>query len=58
MVEPVCVAGSNRAACHDFRQAITVPGVGAYVSVTGVHVLDTTHGWMELHPVTDITVIR
>lgn len=26
------------------------PSVGAHTSVSGPYVLDTAHGWMEVHP--------
>src|SRR5206468_1335184 len=29
---------------------ITAPNDGAHVAVTGPYVLDTAHGWMEIHP--------
>lgn len=36
---------------------ISTPTVGSEVSVTGPYVLDTDHGWMEIHPVWAVTVI-
>ena len=33
----------------------TAPTVGEHVSVTGPYVLDTAHGWMEVHPAWSIT---
>ncbi len=35
---------------------IATPPVGAQVTVTGPYVLDTDHGWMEVHPVWSVTV--
>ena len=35
---------------------IVTPPLGAQVTVTGPYVLDTDHGWMEIHPVWSITV--
>lgn len=35
---------------------IQVPVVGEQVTVTGPYVLDTDHGWMEVHPVWSIAV--
>lgn len=29
---------------------IAMPTIGAHVAVTGPYVLDTAHGWMEIHP--------
>jgi hypothetical protein len=40
--------------CTDVAK-ITVPPVGTHVQVTGSYVLDTNHGWMEIHPITSIT---
>ena len=34
---------------------LVVPPVGAHVQVTGSYVLDTNHGWMEIHPISVIT---
>lgn len=36
---------------------IATPPIGSEVSVTGPYVLDSDHGWMEIHPVWAITVI-
>lgn len=38
--------------------AITPPAIGAVVTVTGPYVLDAYHGWMEIHPVWQIVVLR
>lgn len=36
---------------------LVAPPVGTAVSVTGPYVLDSDHGWMEIHPVWTITVL-
>lgn len=36
---------------------ITTPAVGSEVEVTGPYVLDSDHGWMEIHPVWALTVL-
>lgn len=36
---------------------VVTPVVGAQVAVTGPYVLDTDHGWMEIHPVWSMAVI-
>jgi hypothetical protein len=36
---------------------ITPPKVGDHVEVSGPWVLDTVHGWNELHPVTALRVL-
>lgn len=41
------------ATCAGVSSALRLPppSVGAHISVTGPYVLDTSHGWMEIHPV-------
>ena len=41
-------------ACAGHRSDVVVPPVGTRVSVTGPWVLDTEHGWNEIHPVVKI----
>jgi hypothetical protein len=60
--EPICVHGvkspsANKAACKSFHQGVTLPNKGDKVSVTGTLMVDTKHCWLELHPVTSITVL-
>lgn len=59
--EPICVnpvtQQDAKAACKNFHQKISLPNVGDHVEVTGIHMLDTDHGWLEIHPVTKIKVI-
>jgi len=43
-------------ACGDFKGTVPVPQVGARVVVTGTYVLDSNHGWMELHPITLLAI--
>lgn len=35
---------------------LQTPSLGAHVSMVGSYNLDTAHGWMELHPIWQITV--
>ena len=60
VVEAVCAVKAAQPfamrACQGFSSSITVPPVGAHVKVTGSYVLDTNHGWMEIHPVSRIEV--
>jgi hypothetical protein len=61
--EPICVNKikdnpAARRACRNFRQDVILPNKGDKISVTGIHMLDKEHGWLELHPVTKITVLR
>lgn len=61
VVEPVCMNRVEkwyaRGACRGVRQDIEIPPVGTHVSAIGSYVLDLTHGWREIHPVTSITPI-
>lgn len=54
VLEPVCEHGVTQpdavAACVGYRNALVVPPVGTHVSVTGPWVLDSDHGWNEIHP--------
>jgi hypothetical protein len=43
-------------ACRGIPRLLALPPVGTHVQVTGAYVLDTNHGWMELHPITIIDV--
>jgi hypothetical protein len=36
---------------------VATPPVGAQVSISGPYVLDSDHGWMEIHPVWSVTVL-
>jgi hypothetical protein len=61
-LESVCqippVTPDAREACGSFRGAVYVPSPGQHISATGTYVLDTNHGWMEIHPVSVITVLQ
>ena len=44
--------------CVGYGTTIKIPPVGSHVKVVGSYVRDTNHAqWMEIHPVTSITVI-
>jgi hypothetical protein len=64
VIEPVCQVPDTQpdaeAACRDFHSPVDVPAKGAKVKVMGSFVFDgePNHGWMEIHPVTKITVIQ
>jgi hypothetical protein len=46
-----------KAACSNYQNKVTIPAVGSHVRIVGVYVQDTFHAqWMEIHPVTSITV--
>jgi hypothetical protein len=47
-----------KSACQGFTDHVTLPPVGSHVRIVGAYVQDTFHAqWMEIHPVTSITVI-
>ena len=60
--EAICQAppqtAESKAACRNFAGSVVIPPDGTRVQVTGTYVLDTNHGWMELHPISDLRVIR
>ena len=43
-----------KAACKGFSNPVTLPTVGAHVSVTGTYVIDSHNGWAEIHPVSQL----
>jgi hypothetical protein len=38
------------------KSALAIPGIGDHIAIDGPWVLDTNHGWREIHPVDSITV--
>ncbi len=47
-----------KTACQGYKDTVTLPPVGSHVRIVGTYVQDTFHAkWMEIHPVTSITVI-
>jgi hypothetical protein len=47
-----------KSACQGYTDHVALPPVGSHVRILGVYVQDTFHAqWMEIHPVTSITVI-
>ena len=61
VLEPVCAGPVSQAdavtACQGFTSGVRSVSAGNRIRVTGSYVLDTDHGWMEVHPVSRITVI-
>ena len=46
-------------ACQAYQATVKIPPPGSHVRVVGTYVQDTNHAqWMEIHPVTSITVIQ
>ena len=64
VVEIICVDKPTQpdaiSACANYANKITLPKLGDHVSVTGTFVTDTesNHGWNELHPVSELIVLK
>ncbi len=60
VVEPVCELTVTQAdaiaTCAGYHNTMVIPPVGSHVSVRGAYVLDTAHGWLEIHPAVEIKV--
>ncbi len=58
LLEPVCehpvIQPDAVTTCVGVAPSVPLPAVGIHAVATGAYVLDTTHGWMELHPIWDI----
>lgn len=61
VLEPVCQNKITQAdavdACNGFTYPVYIPKTGEHVKVLGDYVLDSQHGWNELHPVYSIEKI-
>jgi hypothetical protein len=61
VLEPICVGTVEQAdaidACSGFSHPVTTVSPGERIIVTGSYVLDADHGWMEIHPITSITIL-
>ncbi len=59
VVEIVCATTVTQsdamAACENYSNSIPTPTVGEHVTVSGRYVLDTNHGWTEIHPAYSLT---
>ena len=60
LLEEICQGPVSQAdaeaACQGVPHDLTIPAPGDRVTVTGSYVLDADHGWMEIHPVTGLTI--
>src|SRR5260370_14231501 len=60
ILEPVCenpiTQADAVAACQGYHNPLVLPPLGSHVTVTGPFVLDTDHGWNEIHPFEPIAV--
>jgi hypothetical protein len=56
VTEPVCEHNVTQSdavtACAGYTNPAKIPALGSHVLVSGPWVLDTAHGWLELHPAT------
>lgn len=61
ILEPVCenpvTQADAVAACQGYHNPLVLPPLGSHVVVMGPFVLDTDHGWNEIHPLESITVV-
>jgi hypothetical protein len=61
VVEIICVGTVTQAdaesACAGHVNQVTVPSTGERVRISGTYVLDADHGWMEIHPVSRLSVL-
>ena len=62
VVELICdhpaTESNAQAACRNFHPKVTVPQLGDRVRITGAYVTDRDNGWNEIHPVTEIEILR
>jgi hypothetical protein len=60
VLEEICQGNVTQAdavnACKGVPHNLTIPAVGDIIRVSGSYVLDQDHGWMEIHPVTSVTI--
>jgi hypothetical protein len=59
VTEAICLYGPITQAdaagpCHGLTWKPAIPAVGDRVAITGSYVIDTDHGWAEIHPVSNI----
>jgi hypothetical protein len=61
VLEVICAGDVSQAdavtACQGVTPRVTSVSSGDRIRVTGSYVLDADHGWMEIHPVSRITMI-
>ncbi|HRI27087.1 MAG TPA: hypothetical protein PK239_03845 [Chitinophagales bacterium] len=51
-------SSKGKISCMGYQNALTIPKRGSSVSITGSYVLDTNHGWREIHPVTKLEILK
>jgi hypothetical protein len=61
VAEIICVGPTTEAdaesACAGHVNHVAVPSAGERIRISGTYVLDAVHGWMEIHPVSRLSVL-
>jgi hypothetical protein len=61
VAEIICVGTVTQvdaeSACAGHVNQVAVPSVGERITISGTYVLDADHGWMEIHPVSRLSVL-
>ena len=61
VAEIICVGTVTQAdaesACAGHVNQVAVPSAGERIRISGTYVLDADHGWMEIHPVSRLSVL-
>jgi predicted small lipoprotein YifL len=61
VTEIICVGTITQAdaehACAGHVNQVIIPSVGERIRISGTYVLDADHGWMEIHPVSSLSVL-
>jgi hypothetical protein len=52
-----CGSGPPLAGIYQPDRMLTVPSAGQRIAIDGTWVLDTNHGWREVHPVDAIVIV-
>jgi hypothetical protein len=60
VVELICKSGWKviQPTCWGCKNRLPIPSLGDHIEVDGTYVLDKRHGWVEIHPVTRLTVLK
>jgi hypothetical protein len=60
LAEIICATTVNQQdavlACENYSNQIPIPNTNQNITVTGPYVLDSYHGWMEVHPVYSLII--
>jgi hypothetical protein len=60
LAEIICATTVNQQdavlACENYSNQIQIPSTNQNITVTGPYVLDSYHGWMEVHPVYSLII--